>query len=534
MNSGQVLYYPSQLDQTLQPLPICASAHRSVPMPLILDLSPGAISDLGQSARRCAEFVRFAAEAGHQAVIAKPCGRGPGSVYQGPGEVDLFEAIDFICAHFPIDRQRICLMGGSMGGAATWYIASHYPDRFAAAAPFCGYCDYTLWTKPGGLIMRTMPWEEYSWQSRGAAYRAANLSNMAVWMTHGEWDIGIGGGVPIEHSRQMARRFDQLGMPYEFTVVPECGHGCMVEEQLRRVIPWLCQQRLPQHPERVQLVAHTLRHSQSFWLSIDAFEAYGTPARVDAHVVGDTLSVVAQNVHSFSIGPIPEKRAVRIDLPGVESQRFDCSQVAHSLVRDGHGWRAEEQPAAGAGVKRRAQSGPFADLFFAPLYIVKGTRGSAQENFLQQWMAENIPGYFRQTNGGVHRGIFNGESYYDISVVDDEALSDEALHGANLLLWGTDRSNSVLARFIDQLPLSFAPDSVTVGGQAFAGQHVGLAACFPHPLNAQRYMAVVGGVSPESITNATHLNLQLLPDYLVWDAEQVLAHGHFDASWRCT
>jgi hypothetical protein len=51
-------------------------------------------------------------------------------------------------------------------------------------------------------------------------------------------------------------------------------------------------------------------------------------------------------------------------------------------------------------------------------------------------------------------------------------------------------------------------------------------------LNAQRYVAVVGGISPESITNATHLNLQLLPDYLVWDGDEVLASGYFDASWR--
>ena len=61
---------------------------------------------------------------------------------------------------------------------------------------------------------------------------------------------------------------------------------------------------------------------------------------------------------------------------------------------------------------------------------------------------------------------------------------------------------------------------------------MGLAACFPHTLNAQRYVAVVGGISPESITNATHLNLQLLPDYLVWDGDEVLASVYFDASWR--
>ena len=532
MIRGQVLYYPSKLDEILQPLPICATDNDPTPKPLILDLSPGAIADLGQSARQCEQYVRFAVEAGETAIVAKPCGRGPGSVYQGPGEVDLFEAIDFICEKFAVDPERISVMGGSMGGAATWYIASHYPDRFAAAAPFCGYCDYSLWTKPGGLIMRNMPWEEYSWQSRGAAYRAQNLCNMAVWMIHGEWDIGIGGGVPIEHSKQMARRFDELGIDYEFTIVPECGHGCMSEDQLRQVVPWLCRQRRAIYPQRVQLVAHCLRHNRSFWLSIDAFDEYGQPASVDATFADEVLRIDAQNVKTFSVGPLAKKSAVHIDLPGIDATPFDLTQGAHSFTRSGSGWQLVEEAAVSAGEKRRGCSGPFGDLFFAPLHIVKGTRGSAQENFLQNWMADCIPGYFRQTNGGVHRGIFNGESYYQVQVIDDEAVSDELLRSANLILWGTDQSNSVLAKLIGDLPLAFEPDGVVVGGRKFSGKNVGLAACFPHPLNAQRYVAVVGGISPESITNATHLNLQLLPDYLVWDGDEVLASGYFDASWR--
>ena len=37
-----------------------------------------------------------------------------------------------------------------MGGAGTWYLATHHPDRFAAMAPFAGYNDYRLWGRPGG------------------------------------------------------------------------------------------------------------------------------------------------------------------------------------------------------------------------------------------------------------------------------------------------------------------------------------------------------------------------------------------------
>ena len=532
MNRGQVLYYHSKLDEMLQPLPICATDNSSTPKPLILDLSPGAISDLAHSARRCENMTRFAGDAGETAVIATPCGRGPGSVYQGPGEVDLFEAIDFICDNFAIDPDRISVMGGSMGGAATWYIASHYPDQFAAAAPFCGYCDYRLWIKPGGLIMRNMPWEEFSWESRGAAYRPQNLSNMALWMTHGEWDIGIGGGVPIEHSKQMARRFDQLGIEYEFTIVPECGHGCMVEDQLRKVTKWLCEQTRVKNPERVRLAAHTLRHNQSFWLSIDAFEEYGKPASADAMFKGDTLAIDTENVKTLSVGPIEGKNDVIVDLPGTHLGPVDLTKDTRTYTRSGDEWQSVSDSVAPKERKRLGCSGPIGDLLFEPLRIVKGTHGGAQENFLQNWMAGMIPGYFKNCNGGVHRGIFNGESFYELQIIDDDKISDELLRSSNLILWGTDKSNSVLAKLIGDLPLSFEVDGITLGGKKFEGVGVGLAACFPSPLNSERYVVVIGGITPESITNATHLNLQLLPDYLVWDGDQVLAFGDFDGSWR--
>ena len=51
------------------------------------------------------------------------------------GEIDLFEAIDDIKEHYPIDDDRLVMWGFSMGGAACWQFAVHYPSVWAAAAP---------------------------------------------------------------------------------------------------------------------------------------------------------------------------------------------------------------------------------------------------------------------------------------------------------------------------------------------------------------------------------------------------------------
>ena len=76
----------------------------------------------------------------------------------------MHEGVEAVKRKMPIDSERISVTGASMGGAATWYHASHYPDFWSAAAPlYCGYCDYKLWEKPGGTTFHRQEWEEASW-----------------------------------------------------------------------------------------------------------------------------------------------------------------------------------------------------------------------------------------------------------------------------------------------------------------------------------------------------------------------------------
>ena len=530
---GQLLHYASRLDRQLQPLPVCTTDDSKQPKALILDLSPGAIANLDSSVRACERYARLAKEEGVECVVAKPCGRGPGSVYQGPGEVDVFEAIEALCGVFEIDRERISVMGGSMGGAATWYIASHYPDQFAAAAPFCGYCDYRLWTKPGGYIMRMFPWEEYSWQSRGAAFRAENLSNMGIWITHGEWDIGIGGGVPVQHSRSMSQALGQLGIRHEYVEVPKCGHGCMSDDSLRPVLAWLPKQRRKENPNHIRLVVHSLRHNRSHWLAVEQLEQYGAPGRAEAKFQrGSKLTLKTENVRRLTLGPSAGRKAVQLVLDGQTFPRVSISRKSVTFGKKDGQWQRDAASSVTPGEKRHGASGPASDLFFEPLRMVKGTHGCDHENFLINWMAGGLPGTFKQRNGGVHRGIFDGESYYDIPLVNDTKLSDEELENCNLSLLGTFKSNKVLSRFKGELPLGFGKGRIEVGGKTYRGENLGVSACFPSPANPERLLLVTGGVTPEAITGATHFGLQLLPDYLVWDGDQVLDYGFFGNDWQ--
>ena len=531
MPSDQLLYYPSRLDGTLQPLPLSVTDDGSEAKALILDVSPGAISDLSSSVSRCGEMARVVAAGGESAVVAKPCGRGPGSVYQGPGEVDFFEAVEFIRRSFRIDPDRISVTGGSMGGAATWYLASHYPDVFAAAAPFCGYCDYRLWVKPGGTIIRTHEWEHHSWQARGAAFRVGNLSRISLWIVHGEWDTPIGGGVSVQHSRNMVRRLGELGIPHRYTEVPECGHGCMTESLQREVLPWLARQRRESCPPSVDLTAHTLRHNRSFYLCLDAFEHYGAAARATAELREDTLMVRwVENVAVLTLGPVPERSPLRVEVEGAAVGEFDLS-IPVAFAKSSDGWRPLGQGARAAEEKRHGCSGPVGDIFFEPIRIVQGTQGTQEENFIIEWLAGEWVSQFMKRNGGVHRGIFDGQSHYRMEIVRDTEISEAELESCNLILAGTQRSNAVYERIADRLPISFGERAVRIGEQRFDGKEPGALLLTPSPFNGERYTVIIGGATPRAIAGSSHLNLQLLPDYVVWDGQHVPTWGFFNGTW---
>jgi len=527
---GQLQYFRSKVDGKLHPCAVCATNRSHEPKPLILEVSPGAISDLSAAVAQTEEIAGMAARHGRSCVVLRPTGRGPGSVYQNYGEVDVLEAIDHVAAHFPIDRERITITGSSMGGAAVWYLISHYPDLFAGAAPFCGYCDYRLWEKPGGLTFHMHPWEEASWKARSAALLVENLEHTPVWMVHGGWDRAVGGGVPVEHSRQMARLLQEQGYSFEYTEVPQTGHGCRQPEIWEQVVLWLLDQQKVRQPDHLTLSTYALRHSSSFWVAIEQLQQYGEQGLVDAGFVEGRLAVRTEGIRTLSLGPVEKKSPVPAELDGQDLGMMDFGQ-RQRFRRDEEGnWEAGDFDLSRE--KRPGCSGPVGDLFHEGLLLVVGTAGAEEETFFNRWVAEHTRGYFRMRNGGVHRGGIMGENWVDLVRVEDRALAEDDLVANNLLLFGNGTSNSVLGRFAGDLPLEFGENSVRLADNHYRAEGVSAFAIFPHPLNPQRYAAVHGGATPDGICWGSHLDMQLLPDFLVYAGGQVLDWGFWDNEWR--
>ena len=104
--------------------------------------------------------------------------------------------LDRVTAEYPVDPDRVYVMGISMGGYGTWMILSKAPDRFAAGVPLCGGCDPA---------------------------NAPKLLDVPIWAFHGDADDVV---LP-KRSIAIFRAIKALGgEKARLTLFCGCGHDC--------------------------------------------------------------------------------------------------------------------------------------------------------------------------------------------------------------------------------------------------------------------------------------------------------------------
>jgi hypothetical protein len=253
---------------------------------------------------------------------------------------------------------------------------------------------------------------------------------------------------------------------------------------------------------------------------------------VDAGFVeNNRVFVQTDNIRTFSLGPIEHRNSNGIVVDGQDLGEVDLSRKQNFQQGETGAWKHGDFNLSKE--KRHSSSGPIGDLFFDGLILVPGTAGSEEETFFNSWIARNAQQYYRSRNGGVHRGGIMGENWVDLPIVDDRELEDDVLVNNNLLLYGTYTSNSVLAQFEKELPLVFDGTTIHLSDKTYTSKRAAILAVFPHPRNPERYVAVHGGVVPDAICWGSHLDMHLIPDYLVYSEGELLDWGFWGNKWKC-
>jgi len=381
------------------------------------------------------------------------------------------------------------------------------------------------------MTFQMRPWEEPSWRARSAALLAENLADIPIWIVHGEWDRAVGGGVSVEQSRRMARLLDDLGAPVRYTELPRTGHDSREPAVWHQVIRWLLDQHRPATRDRIRLATGTLRHNRSGWLSIDQLSVYGERGTVDAAIGRDArVTVTTDNVRTLTLNGLPGDGPVGAIIDGQPLGTLDRG-IARSYRRDPDGtWRAG--PVDLSGEKRHGASGPIGDLFHERTILVPGTIGGEEATFFNDWAAEEAAWHYRSRNGGVHRGGIMGTNAVDLPIVRDVDLTSADRASSNLVLFGTPGSNALLAELAGSLEIAAESDTISLRGRSWSAPRVSAFAIFPHPEHEGRYVAMHGGPMPDAVTWGSHLDMALLPDFLVYAGGDTLDWGFWSNDWR--
>ena len=103
------------------------------PRPLVLALHPGGERMRYYGSAYVRTVVAPALESLGAIIVAPDC---PTNAWTDPAaDAAVMALIEKVTREFTIDRRRVLVVGFSMGGRGTWFMAAHHPDLFTAAIP---------------------------------------------------------------------------------------------------------------------------------------------------------------------------------------------------------------------------------------------------------------------------------------------------------------------------------------------------------------------------------------------------------------
>ena len=158
--------------------------------------------------------------------------------------------------------------------------------------------------------------------------------------------------------------------------------------------------------------------------------------------------------------------------------------------------------------KRHDLQGPIDDAFMDSFIMVNPT-GTPMNDMVGNWTKS-------EEAHAIH--LWRTQMRGDAPVKDDTAITDADIASSNLILWGDPKSNKVLARIVDKLPVQWSTDSVALGTRKFGTATNALVMIYPNPLNPRKYVVINSGNTFREYAQSTNsFQVAYLPDYAVVD-----------------
>jgi predicted peptidase len=213
--------------------------NRSKSYPVILALHGGGeygSDGLQQTTGALAKAIRLNPER-FPAIVVFPQAKADGTPgWQQEGGKAALAALDRSIKEFRGDLRRVYLTGLSAGGNGSWFLLSHYPERFAAAIVVCGFISEFKGRTSGVNYPALAP----PAASDAYAYIAKRVSQIPIWIFHGDADQSVS----VEESRKMYAALKTISADVQYTELPGVPHNAWDPAYARaEVFEWLLKQK---------------------------------------------------------------------------------------------------------------------------------------------------------------------------------------------------------------------------------------------------------------------------------------------------
>jgi pimeloyl-ACP methyl ester carboxylesterase len=419
------------------------------------------------------------------------------NAYRWAGETDVFEAIESVRRRYRIDERRVVLRGFSMGGAGSWHLGLHYPDRWCSVGPGAGFTDTRKYQK----ITTELPaWQADTLHIYDAEDYAANAFGVPVVAYGGENDPQLAASRRIRESlEKLGVSFDTDGLdatareiPFLFLVGPKTEHQFHPESR-KRAMAFHAEHAAagtPYFRNSLQFVTYTLKYPGAYGYRIRRLDRHYDLAKIDVTPAPDgCVSVRTQNVALLEVS-----RGVATGLRlGDEVYNLDPAAEGRLptvlFARHGDQWelldytRSLEELERTPWAKRPGLQGPIDDAFTESFLCVRGTG--------EPWS----PALAAYANWSLDRFAREWDKYMRgrLRIKNDNEVTAEDIRDNHLILFGDPGSNRLLRDALDRLPVQWTRDTVRLGDQTYSTADHAPVWISPNPLNGRRYVVVNSG-----------------------------------------
>jgi dienelactone hydrolase len=426
------------------------------------------------------------------------------------GEVDVLEAMADIKKKYKINDNGLFDRGFSMGGAAAWHFAVHYPDMWLAANPGAGFSETVDFMKKyGHEELHPTSFERKLWHLYDCTDYASNLSNLPLYAYNGDKDPQQQAAdvmeVAMKKEGVKLNRIWGLNMGHGYTKpAAKTVDSLLAIDQARGKNP---------PPSEIHFTTYTLKYNSLYWVLVDAMSKEWEKARVDGSISGNTITLKTQNVTQVSIvmSQLPKHFAVGDKLTLI----IDNDATELRILADNDTLVSHKEGAKWRGgvitypqlLKRHNLQGPIDDAFMSAFIVVKPS-GTSKNILFDKWSKAEMERFIEQW-----RMQFRGDP---IVKLDNEIT--QADMSSNLIAFGDAQSNKLIAKLTGKLPIKWTADQIRAGNISYPSKDHGLIMIYPNPLNQKHYIVLNSGFTfrEDSYLNNSK-QIPMLPDWAVVD-----------------